>query len=416
MKVNNILNTMKKILKGFFTLIILSAVFVSCVDQDFDFPPESTLPFDPEKVYTVQDIRNIIDTTGEYLETEDYSLFALCNMDDKSGNIYKAAYISDSTGAIQIFDNGQGIYQGDSIRIYLKGVTFSSYEEQYQIQNMTVDSNVVKISVLNETPALEITIPEILSELTTFQGRLVQLQGVQFAVEDVGKPFADAVNLESLNRTLIDGDGNQIIVRTSGYASFAEELVPDGNGTVTAILGQYGEDAQLYIRSMDEIQLNDPAFFVITQSFSDGFGSWQTISITGDQEWEVSSSYGNPAPCATISGYDNGNYANEDWLISPEFDMTTFQTITLQFETAKNYTGNPLEVYASSDFDGQNIETATWDELSATLSAGNWNWVNSGPVDLSAYAGSPLTIAFRFTSTASASATWELDNIQLDAE
>ena len=66
----------------------------------------------------------------------------------------------------------------------------------------------------------------------------------------------------------------------------------------------------------------------------------------------------------------------------------------------------------STDYDGTgNPNSFTWNNLTATLSPGGWVWTPSGNVDLSAYPGAGIYVAFRYTSTATESATWELDDI-----
>lgn len=43
----------------------------------------------------------------------------------------------------------------------------------------------------------------------------------------------------------------------------------------------------------------------------------------------------------------------------------------------------------------------------------NWNFVSSGNIDLSAYAGSSVTIAFKYISTSTAAAQWEVKNFSV---
>ena len=59
-------------------------------------------------------------------------------------------------------------------------------------------------------------------------------------------------------RTLEDCGGAQVLVRTSGYADFAGTSVPDGKGSFVAVVSQFQSDMQLYIRDINEVQLNGP--------------------------------------------------------------------------------------------------------------------------------------------------------------
>ena len=61
----------------------------------------------------------------------------------------------------------------------------------------------------------------------------------------------------------------------------------------------------------------------------------------------------------------------------------------------------------------------SWSLLTANLDtdSSSWSsWTDSGNVDLSSYAGGNVYIAFKYTSTASASATYEIDNVLVAGE
>ena len=152
-----------------------------------------------------------------------------------------------------------------------------------------------------------------------------------------------------------------------------------------------------------------------SENFDESWGEWTAYSVIGDQVWSRDNSYGiGGTPCAQMSGYEGGNHANEDWLISPALNFNSFDNVKLLFETAKNYSGADLEVLISVDYDGTNDpNTATWTTLEAELSGGGWSWTPSGSIDVSSYSGENVYIAFKYTSTDSDGATWEVDNIQI---
>ena len=64
---------------------------------------------------------------------------------------------------------------------------------------------------------------------------------------------------------------------------------------------------------------------------------------------------------------------------------------------------------------GSGSAEPTWIPVAAIpirSTGANWNFVNMGPIDLSAYKGQKINIGFRYTSTDKAGATWELMNFK----
>ncbi len=154
--------------------------------------------------------------------------------------------------------------------------------------------------------------------------------------------------------------------------------------------------------------------YLYKDGFETSWSDWSKYSVTGTQEWQLDTNYGNPDNCAKMSGYASGsNNVNEDWLISPEIDLSTVSGASLSFQTASKFSGNLLEVKISSDYAGGNPNTATWTDLTATLDTDTsaYVWTNSGHIDISSFAGGKVFLAFKYTSTSSASTTCEVDNI-----
>lgn len=152
-----------------------------------------------------------------------------------------------------------------------------------------------------------------------------------------------------------------------------------------------------------------------SQTFDGGsLAPWTQFSVIGSQVWTWSEIFGvNDGPCAKMTGYEGAPFENEDWLISPALNLTNYTLESFVFQSAKNYTGNPMEVFVSSNYSGSGDPTAaTWTALTATLSAGSWAWTSSGYIDISGY-GENIYLAFKFTSSATESATWEVDEIQV---
>ena len=110
----------------------------------------------------------------------------------------------------------------------------------------------------------------------------------------------------------------------------------------------------------------------------------------------------------------NTNYDAESWLISPVVDLATAQNPALTFSHATNY---------FTSVDKAQEETSVWvreeggawvaiEGVNYPTSLG-WTFADSGSLDLSAYKGKKVQIGFKYTSTATKSGTWEIQNFKL---
>jgi hypothetical protein len=156
---------------------------------------------------------------------------------------------------------------------------------------------------------------------------------------------------------------------------------------------------------------------LLNEPFDEDLGVMSTFNVVGDQEWSHST-FGDDQ-FARMSGYSGGALLNEDWLISPEMDLTNMQSATLSFRTAYNFDGDPLKLMVSNDYDGQgNPNDFTWTDLTDQFdwSPGGYEWAESGALDVLTYANPKLFVAFKYTSTTAAASTWEVDWVRVIGE
>ncbi len=156
------------------------------------------------------------------------------------------------------------------------------------------------------------------------------------------------------------------------------------------------------------------------ENFEDGtLGTWSEFSVASNISWE-SVQYGDDK-FAKMTGY-GADEASNDWLISPQLDLSQTSGEILSFDSCMNYedTTIGLEIKISTDYDGSsNPEDFTWEILSANLSQGGWAWTPSGDIDLSNYDSENVYIAFHYICSgieSGESRTWEIDNIMIFAE
>ena len=150
---------------------------------------------------------------------------------------------------------------------------------------------------------------------------------------------------------------------------------------------------------------------IFREDFNGSLGSFQTFDVLGGQSWS-SSGYGGDE-YAKMSGYSSGAQENEDWLVSPSIDLSGYNSAYVVLNQAVNFLDDwaNIQVMVSTDFDGSDVTSATWNELTINTkpSGGDWSFVQSEEIDLADYLGESINIAFKYQSTTSGAATWEVD-------
>ena len=105
-------------------------------------------------------------------------------------------------------------------------------------------------------------------------------------------------------------------------------------------------------------------------------------------------------------------YTAESWLISPEISLagTTAPQLTFSHAVNKLDVGTPADWFTLHI---KEVGSETWSELVIpTHGTGtSWAFVDSGVIDLSAYVGKNVQIAFKYTSSSESAGTWEVKNV-----
>lgn len=151
----------------------------------------------------------------------------------------------------------------------------------------------------------------------------------------------------------------------------------------------------------------------LDESFSQSQGKFTIENINLPSGSEYVWSYGGSNYGMKASAFVNKqNLASEALLVSPEVDLTDAETATLTFDHALNFlkSGKIDEHIALL---AKKVSDADWTKLEIpTKPAGsNWTFVESGEIDLKAYIGSKMQIAFKYTSTTAVAPTWEVKNV-----
>lgn len=157
--------------------------------------------------------------------------------------------------------------------------------------------------------------------------------------------------------------------------------------------------------------------------FQNDLNGFEAKSLSGTAVWHHSTH--NNVPFAKISGYDSNAKkanANEDWLISPAFDLTNTKVAKLTFSHAINHATNIEEeakLFFTTNYSGD-VKSAQWQEVKIVNypTGKDWTFVPSGEILFPAevLGKSNVRFAFKYTSTDSSASTWEINNLQVKVD
>ncbi len=124
--------------------------------------------------------------------------------------------------------------------------------------------------------------------------------------------------------------------------------------------------------------------------------------------------------------WNSGGYAKAqkqggytDYMLTPEMNLSEMSSATISFQHTHKWAGTPSEeltLWVTPDFQGD-VESSAWQQLTISPYAANtdWNFVDASievPVE---YLGSNTVFAFKYMSTATNYATWEIKNLKIKA-
>lgn len=158
------------------------------------------------------------------------------------------------------------------------------------------------------------------------------------------------------------------------------------------------------------------------EKYATAFTGWQNVSIKGDETCLWSAREFNSNGYVQCSAY-NKNGEADAWLISQQIDLSQCENPALAFDVCiGNLKGAAaLQVYYSEDYDGEDVEGATWVELTnqyafnlPTSTYGTLSPAGIGTLTFAEGSAKKVYVAFRYTGNSTdATTTFQIDNVQL---
>ena len=394
--------------------------------------PSCSYNTEGKKLISVSELK-LLYTSGNYTQiTDNVYLKAQVTANDKTGNLFKYIYVEDKTGGIRVNIDMASLYAdprffvGKQVLINLKDLYVGSVNTEVQLGGLfngnvgRVLANDVYKHFFPTTDFTEVVATEkTIAGLTDADvGRWIKIKDLQFINDDLGESYAGA---STTSRTLEDCSGAKLSLTTRSLANFASRQIDSGKGDLYGVLTKYNGKYEVWITNplgadFDGNRCDGSPAPVFESIFNEDFSgaltnNWTAVSVLGTAVWNIQQ-FGNPKPCVVMSG--NGN---EDWLISKPITLAGYKNYYLSFETdgRASVQSDQLEVYVTDNYTGS-LDPKNWTKLNPTLDSDMSKFapfVNSGKLDISNFAGKNVVVAFKYTSTDTASATWELDNVKV---
>lgn len=284
------MKTVKSYILGLVAAMSLPVAFTACQD-DIDAPfidvpvaaNQANTTIAELKAEFWQDDANYATQVGTKEDGSHYYIKGRVISSDEQSNVFKNISIQDETGAITFSVNSYNLYlkyrRGQEIVFDATGMYIGKYAGLQQFGTPSYYENGSTWQVgfmspqffqrhleINGVPDVEkldtITINSF-SELDSspeglrkWQSQIVRINNVHFLDGGV-KTFSayHSNDNNDVNKTLVDAEGNSnVVVRTSGYATFWNKKLPEGSGDIVGIMSFY---QNLSGSSMWQLILND---------------------------------------------------------------------------------------------------------------------------------------------------------------
>ncbi len=277
---------MKKI--SIFLTALTALLFASCMDSDHDTPDAdyTGTTFELSNVMSIQDLkdkyRSTITSSSMKLIDEDIQVKGTVTGNDEGGNIYNEITLQDNSGAIVVAVSQSGLYGvfpvGAQVAINLKGLYIGGYGNQAEIGGVYTNARTgatgiggmdrflwkghwMVLSKGKESDATALMEEFDYSQATNSdylwknQGKLMRLSNVTFKNGNGKTVFSskqDAGTQTAVNRGFVGLNDNRLVMRTSTYARFAADTIPQGKTSVIGIFTVYRNTWQILARSRND--------------------------------------------------------------------------------------------------------------------------------------------------------------------
>ncbi len=325
----------------YLTLSAIICFCVSCVNSsEFDVPQESC-------VENLQVNANFAEVKalyqGELLQIQDDLVIeGYVVSSDRAGNFFSVLYFQDEvdnpTQGFQIeldirqsyllFEPGskvlirlKGLYLGQSKAVFKLGGTFAGFGT---VSVGRLPASKIPEHIFLACDTVEAIIPtnvSITSLEPNLTNTLVRFENLEIIDEERTLPFA--VEREETQRTLVDCFDNELILLNSGFSNFQQELLPNGNGSITGVLLRENEDFFLAIRELTDIDFsNERCVEVVTEFTSEQIFFSELADPNNNSGARFVELFNASETALDLNGWSIRRYTNANTTVSSTLDLT----------------------------------------------------------------------------------------------
>lgn len=285
------MKNIKYILFALVCILFSSCMGDSYADPNLDESPYGNNALTETNVITIAQLKakysSVISNSGMEQVTDDIQIKGIITGNDIQGNIYNEVAIQDATGAFLICIAQGGLYGylpvGQEVLVDLKGLYVGAYGMQGEIGTpYTSASGSTYVSRMSRalwdqhykligTADTSKVVSEIFNVsklkdanyLAANCGKLMTIKNVKLKVADGKAVFAPndgtvTLTANCANRELSGYSSSNIVVRTSTYADFANDVMPTEAVDITGIFTRFRSTWQILLRSTADIAKANP--------------------------------------------------------------------------------------------------------------------------------------------------------------
>ncbi|WP_339707534.1 DUF5689 domain-containing protein [uncultured Kriegella sp.] len=275
---------------------------------------------------------------------EDLTIEGYVVSSDEVGNFFSLLHFQDSPFAptegfqieIDVRDSHLFYPIGSKVFIKLKGLYLGKTKDVYKIGgvftsfgNVSVGrlpASIVGEHIFRSCDDVENIVPTHVSIDSLDKNQtntLVRLDRVEILEEELGLPFA--LQGEETERTLIDCNDNEIVLLNSGFADFSAEVLPEGSGSVTAVLLRENDKYQLAVRDLNDFDFSRERCDDVIDEFT---STAIFISELADPDNNAGARfvelYNSNSESLSLKGWTLQRYTNASTEISSTIDLSEY--------------------------------------------------------------------------------------------